>query len=254
MKIGILYICTGNYSIFWDDFYLSCEKNFMPENERHYFVFTDSNIPTFDNPNVNIIHQEKLGWPFDTLKRFNMFLRVENELSEMDYLFFFNANIIVKQTIGTEILSSEEEELITARHPGSYKIDNPDLFSYDRNPNSNAFIPYGEGKVYVQGAFNGGASQKFLEMVRVLDRWTEEDLNRDVIALWHDESHLNKYILDKNVKVLHPGYIYPEDWKLPFEMIMMTRKKKKYGGKKMLRGDKGQTGFNPFTFLKKLFS
>jgi len=49
-KIGILYICTGKYDIFWKDFYLSCEKyllNDIDENgnkkfEKHYFVWTDA--------------------------------------------------------------------------------------------------------------------------------------------------------------------------------------------------------------------
>ncbi len=29
MRIGILYICTGRYSIFWKKFYQSTEKSFM---------------------------------------------------------------------------------------------------------------------------------------------------------------------------------------------------------------------------------
>ena len=29
-KLGILYICTGKYDIFWEDFYKSCEKYFLP--------------------------------------------------------------------------------------------------------------------------------------------------------------------------------------------------------------------------------
>lgn len=240
MKIGILYICTGNYTIFWDDFYLSCEEKFMPDEERYYFVFTDGEINSFNNPNVKIIHQPKLGWPFDTLKRFNMFLRIEEELQKMDYLFFFNANLIVHKQIGKEILPSEDEEIVVARHPSCVMESsrNPDAYAYDRNPASLAYIPLGQGVEYVQGAFNGGRADKFLKMIRELNDNTEKDLANNVIALWHDESHLNKYILDKKVKVLHTGYIYPEGRNLPCEMIMYTRKKKKYGGHNALRGIK----------------
>lgn len=33
-SIGILYICTGPYYLFWEDFYNSCEKNFLPNYEK----------------------------------------------------------------------------------------------------------------------------------------------------------------------------------------------------------------------------
>ena len=41
-SIGILYICTGPYVLFWKDFYESFEKNFLPSYEKRYYVFTDA--------------------------------------------------------------------------------------------------------------------------------------------------------------------------------------------------------------------
>lgn len=41
-KIAILYICTGKYDIFWEDFYKTSEKYFLNNSEKHYFVFTDA--------------------------------------------------------------------------------------------------------------------------------------------------------------------------------------------------------------------
>ena len=38
--VGILYICTGAYDVFWDDFYNTCEEHFVGV-EKKYFVFTD---------------------------------------------------------------------------------------------------------------------------------------------------------------------------------------------------------------------
>lgn len=42
MVINIFYICTGEYKRFFDKFYLSCEDKFIPEFEKKYYVFTDS--------------------------------------------------------------------------------------------------------------------------------------------------------------------------------------------------------------------
>ena len=82
MKIGILYICTGKYTIFWKDFYLSCEKHFIPEEEKHYYVFTDSKEIDFETENSNIhrIYQENLGWPGNTLRRYEMFLGAKKDI------------------------------------------------------------------------------------------------------------------------------------------------------------------------------
>lgn len=41
-SIGILYICTGPYILFWKDFYESFEEKFLPSYQKKYFVFTDA--------------------------------------------------------------------------------------------------------------------------------------------------------------------------------------------------------------------
>ena len=40
-KLGVLYVCTGKYDVFWDGFFESCEK-YLTGIEKKYFVFTDS--------------------------------------------------------------------------------------------------------------------------------------------------------------------------------------------------------------------
>ena len=45
MNIAILYIATGRYITFWNDFFKSAEKYFITQATKHYFVFTDSQNP-----------------------------------------------------------------------------------------------------------------------------------------------------------------------------------------------------------------
>lgn len=87
VKIGVLYVCTGKYHIFWDNFYKSANKFFCKKSDVHYFVFTEHPIKIFGNNNVHHIVQPKLGWPYDTLKRFHLFLEQKESLEKMDYLF-----------------------------------------------------------------------------------------------------------------------------------------------------------------------
>ena len=86
-KIAIVYIGVGRYIEFFKDFYTSCEKNFFPGIDKKYFVFTDSEIK---KRNVTVIKVKDEGWPYNTLYRFEYFLRIEEELKKSDYIYFFN--------------------------------------------------------------------------------------------------------------------------------------------------------------------
>src|SRR5689334_23253296 len=122
MKIGILYICTGKYSIFWKDFYENAEALLLPGDHKDYFVFTDAaGIAYEQKENVHKIFQEKLEWPYPTLLRFHMFLKVESQLMQMDYIFFFNANMkVVSPITADDILPDpvKEEGLAVVLHSG----------------------------------------------------------------------------------------------------------------------------------------
>lgn len=41
-KVGMLYICTGKYTVFWPEFYRTFAEKFLPGCEKEYFVFTDA--------------------------------------------------------------------------------------------------------------------------------------------------------------------------------------------------------------------
>ncbi len=252
-KVGILYICTGKYSIFWKDFFLTCEKYFLPGIAKQYFVFTDAaEIYGESNENVNKIFQEKLQFPGDTLMRFDMFNRSKHKLEKMDHLFFFNANIrFLKSILPDEMFPTDEENgLIGYLHSGFYD-KKPEEFIFERNPVSTAYIPVGEGTHYYQGCVIGGKTKPFMEMSRLLDIEIRKDLEKDFIAIWWDESHLNRYLLNKKVKILHPGYAYPELAKLPFEKKAIMLDKSRRGGVAFLRGQEKVTLMNRLKFFVK---
>lgn len=236
LKIAILYICTGKYHIFWDRFHASAQKYLFPHSEKHFFVFSDATREQLLRDDMTYIYQPKLGWPNDTLKRFHMFSRILNDLHKYDFIFFFNSNIIFLEEINESILPTEEEGLLVVQHPGFFDKVNTD-FSYERNPKSTAFIPYGRGEAYVCGGINGGTTQSYIKMILNLKQAIDIDADNGVTAVWHDESHINKYILNHKHKILSTDYAYPEGWNLPFHKKILILDKNKFGGHDFLRGD-----------------
>jgi len=255
-RIGILYICTGKYDIFWKDFYLSSERFFMqsPEYTKHYYVFTDSEhiYDEENNSNIHKIHQENLGWPNNTLKRFHIFLQIKRLISEnTDYLYFFNANLLFTAAVNEEILPPiDSNGIVGTLHPGFFNQANRD-YTYERSIASSAYIAIGEGTYYYAGGLSGGRTQEYLELCEHLKKQIDEDETNNIIAVWHDESHINKYFLNNPPHTLSPGYLYPEGWSIPFEQKIMIRDKSnpQYGGHEFLRKKENRI----IRFIKKLF-
>ena len=242
--VGILAIAFGRYTVFWKELYESCEKYFLPGYKKEYYLFTDDvNVVYHDKDNVHIVYHEKMGWPYDTMMRFDLFLSQKEKLSKLDYLYFLNINLVCKKPVGEEIIPDESHDgIMVCSHPGFYN-KTPKEFTYDRNPESTAYIPEGEGYHYAPGGFNGGTSKDFLKLCEVCSKNVHTDLDKGIIALWHDESHLNKYILDKHPLIMPINYMYPVGVKWLKEKVyskdikIALRDKTRYGGHYWLRSE-----------------
>lgn len=158
MKIAILYICTGKYTKFWKSFYESSEKFFLKDHNKQYFVFTDANsLENENDDNVTKVAQQKLGWPYDTLMRFDMFLKVKDTLKSYDYIYFLNANMLFIEPVAEEVFPSEEENgLLVVHHPLFNWVKNKKDFPYERNSKSLAYISESKGSAYYMGGLMVG--------------------------------------------------------------------------------------------------
>lgn len=218
MTVGILYICTNKYTVAWKDFYLTGEKYLFPSVTKKYFVFSDMSevYGAENNPDIVAIAVEHREWPYNTLLRFEIFDQHKALFEGCDYLLFYNANTVFTAEIQPEeILPTAEENYLVALSNQDVLFMKPDEYAYERNPLSTACIPYGQGKDYYRGGFNGGRTPEFLQLIKTCKEQTEIDLKNNLIALWHDESHLNKYLLDRPVKTLTSVYGKAGEWRKP---------------------------------------
>lgn len=241
MRIAVLYICTGKYSIFWDSFYNTAQDYFYPKAEKSYFIFTDDNELIKRVRGNNSIHpyfQRKAGWPYDTLLRFNSFSSVQDLLLDYDYCYFWNANTVFLKVIDDSVIPfpTSEKSIVLWRHTKGFDYDSPDQFQTEKNPESEAYIPKGSVCHNYGGGFIGGTANGFVKMSLELRDRIARDLQKGIIAIWHDQSHLVKYGMEvASVEVPKDVIVYEEyiEGKSPY---VVFSNKERVGGMYKLRG------------------
>ncbi len=244
MKIGILYIALGDYSIFFDGFYKSIEENFLTDDEKTYYVFTDSKV-LLDKSIKNVIWIEKkdMGWPYNTLMRFDFFKSVENLLQKEDYLYFFNANsYVIKPISRLEIIPENRNDYLVSLF--WTRVNNLQKFKvpYERNWKSKAYISFDKGNYYFQGGINGGRTKEYLKLATICQKWRIEDESKGLIPIHNDESYINKYLMDKNPLMLDEKYGMPEEWGIGSDTsIKLIKKDNLIKVSNIKKNGKGQT-------------
>lgn len=173
---------------------------------------------------LSIFPTEPIDWPAPTLMRYHLFMQQEEKLKDYDYIFYLDADMRVVDKISDEILG---EGITAAEHP-MYSLRPQYIPPYEPNKESEAYIPrlgqiVDEGgkprfrPLYLAGGFQGGKADLFIEAMRRMRDNIDKDFNKNYTAIWNDESHWNKEVLDHAnpidghpTIVLNPSYIYPD--------------------------------------------
>ena len=245
MKIGILYIGIGRYACFWSGFYKSCEQFLVTEAEKHYYVFTDKEADIESNEQVQVFHQDDMGWPCNSLFRFKIFNRIKEQLQDNDYLFFFNANAeIVAQVTATDLLPVDED------YSALCMAEAPDHLGHESRMASVNCVAPGETDYYFSGALNGGKCRPYLQLIEECNRLVDLDLEHGIMPIWHDESVLNRFLVGKSVKRMTRVMGKPANWSEPRHAKIILRRKEDVLGRSWLRNYKGREHTN--TWFRKL--
>jgi Glycosyltransferase family 6 len=215
MKTALLLIALGQrYRDFLVPFLESADKYFVP----HTPIIWCDDIDTPASSNCVKIYQPDVGFPGATLQRYRMFYEQASLLTDFDQVFYCDVDMLWVAPVTGDMIFSEG---ITATlHPG-YIVDRIQKLVHirtvgtpDRNPRSTAMIPQDANNKYFCGGFNGGDARAFLQMSDVLRQNIDKDYAAWVMAMWHDESHLNRYLYDNPpAKILTPSFCYPEDYR-----------------------------------------
>ncbi len=216
-KIAINVIATNKYINFIDGLCDSIANCLFKESEITLIVYSNLHIPNeviSKHPKFNFVskHIEHEKWPFTTLKRFEYFLMAKEDILACDYAFYVDADSLFINETKEDILPPSG--MIGTIHPCLHQgVGTP-----ERNPQSKAYIPQNANNRYFCGGFFGGKSEDFINVSEHIKKNIDDDYSRNIIAIWHDESHLNKYFFqDPPAKILEWPYAAAENLVKPTE-------------------------------------
>lgn len=203
-------ISTGKYFKYIPGILESSKNNFLPDTELKIVIYTDSQqiLDSKDNRIIGIkIDHEP--WPYPTLKRFHYFSLALDHIEKSDYSFYIDVDSFFRKKIDLDILGlSNSNGIVGTLHPGYYGT----CGTPERRKESTAYIPNSCLSNYYCGGFFGGNSENFIKLVNRLKKNIDEDLSKGIIAVWHDESHLNRYFLENPpIKSMGIGFSSPEE-------------------------------------------
>jgi histo-blood group ABO system transferase len=226
-KIALVMIClNAPYWQYIKPMVESARKFFLPHHNTDFLLWSDMPQEMANQLGVTVFHTEPVGWPLPTLMRYSLFLQQEEKLKEYDYVFYCDADMLWVNPCEEEILGSG---LTAALHP-MYAFKAGLRFPLEPNPESSAYITV--PKHYFAGGFQGGVSGEFLKAMKVMKKRIDEDFTKNYVAIWNDESHWNRYLLDNQpTRILSPSYIYPDSlikeyyepiWGCAYKPILVT--------------------------------
>ncbi len=185
-KIAVIYIMEKRRKNFWEKFYKTCEKYFLKNLEKKYFLFTDDKeIAAPDN--VEIIDQEDFGWPLGACLKYKTVNKIKQEFEGYDYIFFFEEGLeFVHEIKEEEFLPSEEEGFTATKCK---------------------FCEEYQTSVW------GGFRDNVIHFLETCEKIIDNDFKENIFPDTHNASAFRRYIIDKKHKILEKNYYNYPAWK-----------------------------------------
>ncbi|XP_069491101.1 N-acetyllactosaminide alpha-1,3-galactosyltransferase-like isoform X2 [Ambystoma mexicanum] len=209
--IGLSVFAVGKYlPRYLGHFLETAERHFMIGHPVVYYVLVDDislvpKLPLAPRRTMVVTKIKKYArWQDVSMMRMRDIIElvVPRAQQEVNFLFCMDVDQEFTSHYGVEALG----ELVAQLHSARYMMWRI-FFTYETNPASAAYIAPGEGDYYYHAATFGGVVPEVEKLARACLEGIEKDKNNGLEAIWHDESHLNRYLLHtKPTKLLSPEY------------------------------------------------
>ncbi|XP_017652666.1 alpha-1,3-galactosyltransferase 2 isoform X1 [Nannospalax galili] len=216
LTIGLTVFAVGRYlEKYLKQFLETAEQHFMVGQRVVYYIFTErpEAVPHVAMGVGRQLRVERVvrerRWQDVSMAR----MRTLHEAlggrlgRETDYVFCLDVDQHFVGHFGPEALS----DLVAQLHAWHYRWPRW-LLPYERNARSAAALFSGEGDFYYHAAVFGGSVAALRQLTAHCVLGLQQDQERGIEALWHDESHLNKFFwLHKPTKLLSPEFCWAQE-------------------------------------------
>ncbi|XP_067411406.1 histo-blood group ABO system transferase 1-like [Emydura macquarii macquarii] len=214
LVVGVATFAVKKYVRFIEGFIGSANKFFLSGHRVNFYLFTDHPEKV---PSMNLVPEKRLfiipvqnysRWQDISMNRMDIissYIR-SHWRYEVDYLYSIDIDVQLFEHIGVEIIDTLVGTI------NSWQYTKPrESNSYESRPESRAAIPRGEGDFYYTASFYGGSVSEVYKLTTACFKGVTEDRANGIEAKWHEESHLNKYLLyHKPTRLLSPEYNWDE--------------------------------------------
>lgn len=131
------------------------------------------------------------AWPFSVRDRHSHILAARRRIRG-EFVMLLDADLLFEGPVDEEVVA---DGITVTVHPAMMPGTPPDRLTYERNPESVAYVPLGQGSTYHPGGIVGAPRSTFLELSAYVDRCCKAD--GDYTPVWQDESYLNRLLVDE---------------------------------------------------------
>lgn len=238
-QLTIFSVATDRYLEFWLDLVDSAEQFLAEDLTVQWILFTNRDLDIPENVsqslgrNLVIVRFESTPWPMPSLLRYELLAGVAEKV-EGEIVMHLDADMIFANPISRSdlIQAIGANKIALVRHPGYFRprrskriklyIRNPIFIirdlkclllngaigSWEKNADSLAFVPRKDRSIYVCGGAWFGMKDSIINLCRLLSERIQKDLSRNVIAKFHDESHMNWYATNFKTSINSPSFCF----------------------------------------------
>lgn len=233
--LTIFSVATDRYIKYWSAMVDSYFKTNRHSVKIQWIVFTDK------SEEIDPILIDKLGksllvskishqkWPLPTILRYQFLSSISNQVFGR-IVMHLDADMLFVGEIDFAKLEDSlgQKGVLLVRHPGYFRPTGREklkfylmwpryllkdfktcfrfggLGTWESNKESRAFVPRSKRKDYVCGGIWLGRRQEIITLCEELSRRVSMDFDHKIVAVFHDESHLNWYQIKNQFNLLNP--------------------------------------------------
>jgi hypothetical protein len=231
-KSTITFFCiaTNKYNLYAKNL-ISSIDNLVGKDLVQVVLLTDGafEIGPVQNITLTRVPIASLQWPWATLMRYHLIYKFIDE-ALYENICYVDADSILYEPIWRNLdMGTFTNGIALVRHPGYFRknyfhfyskniqyffrdlklqIFEGGLGNWEKRKDSKSFVRRRNRKTYVCGGLWMGKKESIRRLAQELSEGVNDDLSRNLVARWHDESYLNRYLAEVESTILSPAYCH----------------------------------------------